>query len=758
MNQDTTTARHDDPVTSHEWHQLYRTHCTKDNSCEGVTGYSLRARTPGSERYSEFVNRFPALTRPKSLEAVQDVDRLPRQLAYVQLEGTSGQCALVHSNFLERDTLDRPNNYFRHVLIGEAISIRDAIRCWDSPDWTCRYAEDAPKDLSLFSRMPQFGTLSDQTLREFLSAQSTPDDNYHLNEVTIPPRLGNAEDRHRVVRQAIQGALAVLARDSGGPRQMYLHCEPGLATMLLWAIARLVPESLLATMTFSNYFAAGSRLREFDQARIIGVLADSMGGKIDRNDAEVIVVDTFTAAATSPQLQSGGDWVDVLLNSFLTAPDDLDAIHRIIDSLPNAKPDDLRETCQVWDEYQLVAGSQAESVTSRKAQLAAFQKLIGTRVGKAAISNGSSAGNGCWSRLRGLCLNLQQADVHDRVVSEFRSILELPQQIEELREDVVARMQQGSYAEWHASWKLLLSLLSDTKEQLAELQRQLDGLGAKGLLNLHIEIRLTLLSELQRLGGNKFSIGQYPLLLVVQQAAHLKKLIEKCPAGWAVLVLGTNVEAQRDDMEKIQDLSAAAARHLCEGGQKKLAAQFCKWLNQLEDTKRIRMIVQRLIGADLESSQDVLIMLIEHGFDVELLPDGNLDELIEYHFDFSKVETTRYTEKLVTTLLNGVTNGQSRSRIMKDLLGRLTYKLLLDDAEQARLFALLTTSARKCAELDVSDEIENELDQWLLLRQRVDSPMRYYLRQSSVVAAGLAFVLLFIVVGWFGRAMMFPGV
>src|SRR5262249_35585466 len=151
----------------------------------------------------------------------------PRRLAMVRIPG--GESALIHSVNFPDDSRGRPNNFLSHVLVHPALTARDALKTWASPDWKVSCDPETAKELEVLSCLPQPGPVNDSAVSAFLQTV-VPTTDLNLATLIFPQRLSGAmQKRRELLRMALRGCLLVLGSDVSSHRgRFFIVAEPGL--------------------------------------------------------------------------------------------------------------------------------------------------------------------------------------------------------------------------------------------------------------------------------------------------------------------------------------------------------------------------------------------------------------------------------------------------------------------------------------------------------------------------------------------------
>lgn len=262
--------------------QIYGTHCSYGSSAierrdgdtaSRVLGYSARASSLAQEelrRQYRIIERYlyyylPSDSPPeRKLELT--ADNAPRRLLYHPSIG--GVQVLLHVAYRQWDVNHQsPGAYFAHALLQprEADvppwSLIDCLRLWQAPGWRLEDAASIPHDLPALNTLSDLlrhsedsasfaaenARIDDELLKSFLH-----DSQWHPHSVCINERWRNMpqSERLRMFRTAFAGFLDIFSspRDSA-----LLVIEPDIAALFFYGIARLLPERMRSTLSFSTY-------------------------------------------------------------------------------------------------------------------------------------------------------------------------------------------------------------------------------------------------------------------------------------------------------------------------------------------------------------------------------------------------------------------------------------------------------------------------------------------------------------------------
>jgi len=347
-------------------HQLYFTHCTYGTSAlerrhgeaaAEVAGYDVRASSLRGEelrkKYRQIqpflIYGLPQFT-PGEEKSRLDAATAPRRLFYYpSINGLR-----IVGQFCYRQTdaspQRRPDSKFGHVLFsdpgGEPWSVLTCLGLWEAP-WVDADSPAHPFDLPQLSGP---GDLLDRTapaiddwvLRSFLT---TPQGGTFLDpRDVIPARWKNKPPAQRVelLTSILQAYLNVACEERR--EGVLLVAEPGLAALLFYGVARLLPPgNIREEISFSTYEPKIDRLNVALAATTLhdperndlrpevyegpGFVCNTFLGKTSKR---ALAARAYPRLVFDALLNKGWDEVDLLLGQFQTAnpkrPDDLEQL------------------------------------------------------------------------------------------------------------------------------------------------------------------------------------------------------------------------------------------------------------------------------------------------------------------------------------------------------------------------------------------------------------------------------------------------
>jgi hypothetical protein len=280
-------------------HRLLCTHCTfgtsalesstADNASKVFGNSVRRSSLPNSERGQlrtvfRAVERMLSYYLPKDAPAEKkeslDAYSTPRRLVF--LPNLGGWQAVAHVAYRTRDTAGRPGCYFADVLAAKVDATKapwsplDILQLWstgydDAPraNWWCVSEEAlAELDESGQGELRSVGSpaelrgnaepfLEENLLNQFLTLEpgSAPDDPGRI----VSPRWWEvpAPQRRALVEAMLNATINV--RKTNGKEIVAIAAEPSVASLLFYAVCRLLPEKLRTGIGFSTYESSPER-------------------------------------------------------------------------------------------------------------------------------------------------------------------------------------------------------------------------------------------------------------------------------------------------------------------------------------------------------------------------------------------------------------------------------------------------------------------------------------------------------------------
>ncbi len=500
------------PAKSGEAEQLYVTHCTRADSVGGQEGFGVRAGSTSDPALLRFAQELPAYELPLEMWSLNPTARqAPRRLARAELP--DGRVALAHSAYLPRDTRGREGSYFTHILFYERLSPLEALRAWAAPEWQTDYAPGAPKELPPFVGLPSGRPIHDAALTAFLDPSAGPATDQDLATSVLPARAAAAGARRRHwLRLALVAWLRALAAPEDGRSRVFVRAEPGVLALLLYAVARLLPEPLVAGLTFSTY---ESGLRERRGARVIGTYTGSEQRGLDEDYAlrHGHALDLFRDPADAGEpapaveqlvaLAAGGDWAAV------------DEVHALWARGAPPSAETLAEAALLQPAYR-----RARAAPPALPDLATLAR---SALGRELLAELTPP---VWPLVWRTCLE------DDRTRSDFAPLL--LQRREELEDNFARALTAGGEPPWPKHWGLLRNILPAAEAAACYRRGLTAARGEAGLGQLPLAARLALLCEWQAVEPGRPLLPEEDAdLLQTAGGAELRELLDKgLPAGW----------------------------------------------------------------------------------------------------------------------------------------------------------------------------------------------------------------------------------
>ena len=454
--------------------QFFVTHCLTADSAMNSPGYSVRATSALEDTESlRLALEYPPYELPIELWREKPTKAMaPRRLA--RTPHPHGGVWVVHSVYLEKDTMNRDRSYFSHLIQLPASADPAAIlRSWDSPEWIKEYPSKAEKKLPR-GRIPTGVAISDETLAEFLSG--TQDGPTELAAIVCPVRLRSDLARRReLVLQFLHGLLRVIQEDENRDR-LFVHAEPGLVAMLLYAAMRILPPAWVADLTFSTFEPGHRGLRDYQLARIIGTYSGPSGKGLDPELATSrgYGLDTLRPERSSKELSGPNPpGLDELLQ--LAAEGEwslLAEVHRLI----GTESDALSEVSRMIPLARAVSRLNRGEPT--------IDDLLILRADARGAATLADHAEKVWPYVR------DGAMTDARICATFKDWLASPVRLDEFRRDAAKALVKDDLEGWEARWSVVQQVTdaAEAKEQLEKAMKTLD----KHLPSLPITARMRL--------------------------------------------------------------------------------------------------------------------------------------------------------------------------------------------------------------------------------------------------------------------------
>ncbi len=452
-------------TTTIDGDQFYVTHCTTADSVLNAPGYSVRATSnPADTDSLRLALEYPTYELPIEMWKDRPTKALaPRRLA--RTEHPESGLWVAHCVYLEKDTMGRDRSYFSHLLhLHAAIDTKSVLRSWDAPGWVKDYRTGATQNLPP-GQLPVGSAISDETLQAFLAG--TPTGPSDVATVVCPARLRtNPAARRQLVVQFLQALL--LAERDRSRDQVFVHAEPGLVAMLLYAAVRLLPLPGMNDLTFSTYEPAHKGIRDYRSARVIGTYfgIPERGLDLDLVQIHGYGLDTLVPERVSPELMqpappglvelielaAAGEW-NLLAEVQRQIGTEATALGRVANTIPVARAIDRLERGESTVQDLLALQSQPRG-----------QAVLNERQDEV------------WAVIRSAALS------DARVRTAFQNWLATPARLEEYRKEGARALVRGDLALWDTNWELMrdVTTLAEARTQIekaiANLERYLPAL------------------------------------------------------------------------------------------------------------------------------------------------------------------------------------------------------------------------------------------------------------------------------------------
>jgi hypothetical protein len=449
--------------------QFYVTHCVTADSVTNAPGYSVRAASAADPDALRRALEYPPYELP--LDMWKDKPgkaHAPRRLSRVPHPG--GGVWVVHTVYLEKDTMNRDRSYFSHLLhLPDTVTAAAVLESWAADGWAKEYPSGAPKTLRPAS-LPVGDAISPAALVAFLSGrQDGPTD---LATSVCPDRFrGDAPSRRGLAARFLAGVLrATAARNAGEDRdRLFVHAEPGLAAMLLYAAARVLPPAVAADLTFSTFEPAHRAIRDFTRATVVGTYLGAGGKGLDADlgSTRGFALDAIQPGRSSPELADPPAGVEQLLR--LAAHGEwalLDAVHHLVGDDPDALAAVPRTIPLARAAARLDRGRvSADDLLALKADPRGAALLAGRA-------------DAVWAVVKDAALS------DPRLRAAFRDWLADPERLRAYRVEACEALARGDAAGWDARWAVVAEsadaaqLQAQTEKAQAALDDHLPKLSA----------------------------------------------------------------------------------------------------------------------------------------------------------------------------------------------------------------------------------------------------------------------------------------
>jgi GTPase-associated protein 1, N-terminal domain type 2 len=415
--------------------QFYVTHCATADSVLNNPGYTVRAASRADDRDAlEAAFRYPPYDLPIDMwrDLPARAELAPRRLA--RTLDDSNRLWVVHSAYLPKDSVGRDRSYFSHLFVLEA-GPQAVLESWGAPAWATEYPPGAPKQLSA-GGLPEGDLVGEDALTKFLGKERF--DQQELGRCVCPSRL-SADQRREVLARALHAMLLRAAADEPR-RRLYIHAEPGLVALALYAAVRLLPATVTQGLTFSTFEPYHRNFREYKLADVVGTYLGAKDKALDADlgTARGFVLDTFDLARSSPELQQAlPSGIGELLD--LVAKGDWHLLERVRSDI-GADATGLALAADAVQRARLVAKLDAGAADIDDLLALKKQPLAAHDLGRNI--------DAVWAQVRG---NLDKANVR----AAFRDLIAAPARVKELWLAAVDALLTENFRKWDLLWPVV---------------------------------------------------------------------------------------------------------------------------------------------------------------------------------------------------------------------------------------------------------------------------------------------------------------
>lgn len=296
--------------------QFYVTHCAKSDSVLGDAGWSVRASSADKDDLLvRLALECPPYELPMDMWAkMPSRKEAPRRLA--RTNGPDGGVWVVHSAYLEKDTMNRDGSYFSHVLFlpAEEADPKAVLETWAAGWWRTDYDPGAAQKLPLPDKLERGARVGDDALVAFLAdgrGPAAPPGPEELATVVCPERLrGDAALRRALLDCFLRGLMRVAELPEKDARaRLFVHAEPGLLALLLYGAVRLLPQGWVRDLTFTTFEPAHRGLKDYRDALVVGTYLGGPDKPLDPDltSTRGFALNTFKPDGSSPELRPSSD-------------------------------------------------------------------------------------------------------------------------------------------------------------------------------------------------------------------------------------------------------------------------------------------------------------------------------------------------------------------------------------------------------------------------------------------------------------------
>lgn len=433
-------------------HQFYITHCARSDSVLNTVGFSVRAASAGSNdpELLKLAMEYPAYELPMEMWAKKpNRCQAPRRLARVR---TPVGVMVVHTSYLEKDTMNRDRSYFSHVVILPSASPVEVLQSWNAYHWKTDYQTGETKELPRAAcPLPAGPALSRGTATNFLNSKDLGTADSLALAYWNETLQQNDALRRDLVGRVICGILR--AMQDPVRNRLFILAEPGVVAALIYAASQVLPPPVVGDLTFTTYEPAHRGLKDFKRALVVGTYLPQPSRGLD---AELVhqrgyVVDCFHPERGSPELRKplpGG-------------------IEKLLDWAAGGQWESI-------EKVQSVSGTRVRAPEDLERSVALAEALDRLEVGKAIpadliLLQQDDMGRkrleqkkeDLWPKILDLALNDDLC--RDSIRKAFRPWFTWKNRIDEIAELAFTALRDGDAETWDAHWELLRSVFDQSQ-------------------------------------------------------------------------------------------------------------------------------------------------------------------------------------------------------------------------------------------------------------------------------------------------------
>ncbi len=425
--------------------QFYVTHCATADSVLNNPGYAVRAASAADPGALDAALHYPPYELPIDMwRDLPAAAAAPRRLA--RTEHPAGGAWVVHSAYLEKDSVGRDRSYLSHLLHLPAADPAAVLRSWGADGWATSYPAGAPKTLPGGARLPVGTLVSDAALTAFLG--DSPAGPVELGPTVCPARWrGPAADRRALFARFLRAVLALADEGNEHRHRLYVHAEPGLTALLLYGAVRLLPARVSDRLTFSTFEPYHRNFRDDTLPEVVGTYlgAPDRGLDADLGTTRGVALDTFVPARSSPELRAAGappagldDLIDLAeRGEWELLPAVRAAVGADVRGLPRAG----------------AALARARGLVRVDAGVATIDELLVLQADRLGADELAARAAALWPKVKEAAL--ARADVR----AAFRDLIAGAERVRELWEEAVEAVLREDFRRWDARWAVLREVL-----------------------------------------------------------------------------------------------------------------------------------------------------------------------------------------------------------------------------------------------------------------------------------------------------------